>query len=149
MTAVPEKRDIDGADDIVHLLRAFYGRCFTDELLGPIFVDVAQLDLETHLPVMRDFWMTVLFRTATYRRNLLAVHATLHERAPLTAKHLDRWLSLWTQTAREEFAGDITEMAVVQAQRITWSLARRLKGESASELTTITRDELVKPLSGS
>ena len=139
-------RDIEGADDIVTLLRAFYGRCFEDDLLGPIFVDVAQLDLEAHLPVMVDFWMTVLFRTGDYKRNLLKVHTDLHERAPLTNKHLDRWLLLWTQTSRYLYAGETTEMAITQAQRITWSLARRLNGDSASELTTITRGDLVKPL---
>ena len=139
-------RDIEGADDIVTLLRDFYGLCFTDDLLGPIFVDVAQLDLEAHLPVMVDFWMTVLFRTGAYKRNLLKVHTDLHERAPLTNEHLDRWLLLWTQTTRDLFAGGITEMAITQAQRITWSLARRLNGASASELTTITRGELIKPL---
>ena len=111
-------------------------------------MDVAQLDLEAHLPVMTDFWMTVLFRTGEYRRNLLKVHVDLHERAPLTALHLDRWLSLWTQTTRAEFAGDVAEMAVTQAQRITWSLERRLHGHMASELTTVTCGELVKPLPG-
>lgn len=139
-------RDIQGADDIVALLRDFYGRCFKDDLLGPVFVDVAHLDLEAHLPIMTDFWMTVLFRTATYKRNLLKVHTDLHERVPLTPELLDRWLALWTQTSRELFAGEVTEMAITQAQRITWSLARRLNGDSASELTTITRGDLVKPL---
>lgn len=148
MTAAQEKGDIQGADDIVHLLRTFYARCFEDDLLGLIFVDVAQLDLEAHLPVMTDFWMTVLFRTGKYRRNLLKVHVDLHERAPLTAGHLDRWLSLWTETTRAEFAGDVAEMAVTQAQRITWSLGRRLNGDIASEFTTVTRGELVKPLPG-
>jgi hypothetical protein len=31
---------------------------FTDELLGPAFLDSAEVDLEVHLPVMCDFWQT-------------------------------------------------------------------------------------------
>ncbi len=137
--------DIAEADDVVVLLRAFYGRCFADDLLGPVFVDVAHLDLESHLPIMVDFWMTVLFRTGHYDRNLLKVHADLHERAPLTPQLLDRWLSLWTQTSRELYTGEVVERAITQAERITWSLARRLNGESASQLTTVIRGDLVKP----
>ena len=137
-------KDVGGRLEVERLLREFYGRCFVDDLLGPVFVEVAQLDLEGHLPVMVDFWMTVLFRTGDYKRNLLQVHVDLHERTPLTAAHLDRWLVLWEQTVRELFAGEVADAAIVQARRITWSLARRLNGESASELTTITRGALVK-----
>ncbi|MGH3782975.1 MAG: hypothetical protein ACRDRO_20720, partial [Pseudonocardiaceae bacterium] len=40
-----------------------------DDSLGPIFVDIAQLDLAAHLPVMCDFWETVLLRAGLYHRN--------------------------------------------------------------------------------
>jgi len=32
-----------------------FRRAFADELLEPVFIDVAQLDLDAHLPVMCDF----------------------------------------------------------------------------------------------
>lgn len=139
-------RDIEAPADIERLLRDFYGQCFTDDLLGPIFVDVARLDLEAHLPVMVDFWMTVLFRTGAYKRNLLQVHVDLHGRAPLTPAHLDRWLDLWVRTVEKDFSGEVADLAVTQAQRITWSMSRRLNGESGSELRTIQRRDLAKAL---
>ena len=37
--------DITTRADCEQLVRAFYSRAFLDELLGPIFVDVAKLDL--------------------------------------------------------------------------------------------------------
>lgn len=141
-----QSANISGASDIEQLLRDFYGRCFEDDLLGPIFIDVARLDLEAHLPVMVDFWMTVLFRTGDYKRNLLQVHSDLHERAPLTPAHLDRWLDLWVHTVEAAFSGEVATMAITQARRISWSLSRRLNGESGSELMTIQRRELVKEL---
>ncbi len=104
-----------------------------------MFVDVARLDLDAHLPVMVDFWMTVLFRTGAYRRNLLQVHVDLNERTPLTPAHLDRWRELWEQTVRDRHAGEVAELAVTQADRIADSLGRRLNGASPSDLTTITR----------
>mgnify|MGYP003520032605 CR=1 FL=1 len=44
--------DIASRDDISTLVVAFYGRAFEDDLLGPVFVDVAQLDLDAHLLVV-------------------------------------------------------------------------------------------------
>jgi hemoglobin len=56
------------------------------------------MDLDAHLPVMCDFWKTVLFRAGLYRRNTLQVHADLHAATPLRAGHFARWLALWTAT---------------------------------------------------
>lgn len=122
----PAQHDLADRDDIVALLRDFYGRAFRDELLGPVFVDVARLDLEAHLPVMCDFWQTVLFRAGTYRGNALQPHLRLHARAHLTAAHFDRWLALWCATVDERHVGAKAELAKVQAARIAGSMNRRI-----------------------
>jgi hemoglobin len=121
----PGRRDIAGRDDIAALLKDFYGRAFRDELLGRLFVDVARMDLDAHLPFMCDFWQTVLFRTGSYRRNALEPHRRLHERAPLSPAHFDRWLSLWCATVDQRHAGPRAEFAKVQATRIAGSMSRR------------------------
>ncbi len=54
------RRDIADHEDVAGLVTAFYQRAFVDDILGPIVVDVAQMDLPAHLPVMCDFWETVL-----------------------------------------------------------------------------------------
>ena len=79
----------------------FYRRVFTDELLGPVFVDVARVDLAVHLPVMCDFWQTVLLHAGLYRRNALRPHVDLTARIELSPAHFTRWLSLWTATVDE------------------------------------------------
>ncbi len=137
-------RDLAGRDDVLALVTEFYGRAFEDRVLGPIFRDVARLDLATHLPVIADFWATVLFRAGTYRRNLLRVHLDLHERFPLTAAHFTRWLALWTDTVDGLFAGEKADLAKSQAERIAWSLVRRLRRGDASELVTIRRRDEVE-----
>ncbi|MFI9011158.1 group III truncated hemoglobin [Actinosynnema sp. NPDC053489] len=130
-------RDLTGRDDVLAVVTEFYRRAFADGVLGPIFRDVARLDLAAHLPVIADFWDTVLFRAGTYRRNLLRVHADLHEEFPLTAAHFARWLALWARTVDELFAGEKADLAKAQAVRIARSLVRRLRHEDASELNTI------------
>ncbi len=133
--------DLRDRDDVHLLVSEFYRRAFADDLLGPIFTDVAQMDLEHHLPIICDFWETVLFRAGLYRRNALALHVSLNARAPLGAEHFERWLALWTNTVDQHFAGEKAELAKVQAGRIAGSIHRRLQGGSGSEFETINTRE--------
>ncbi|QQQ80232.1 group III truncated hemoglobin [Saccharothrix sp. 6-C] len=137
-------RDLAGREDALALVTEFYRRAFDDGLLGPVFRDVARLDLPAHLPVIADFWATVLFRAGTYRRNLLRVHLDLHERFPLTSAHFTRWLALWAATVDDLFTGEKADLAKSQAERIAWSMIRRLRREDASELVTIRRRDEVE-----
>lgn len=105
----------------------FYRRAFADPLLGPIFTDVAQMDLDAHLPVMCDFWETVLFRAGLYRGNAFNVHLILHRQEPLTPEHFQRWLEIWEVTVAEFFTGPIAALAVVQAGRIAGGISQRLE----------------------
>lgn len=136
MTAAP-RRDIADREDIAGLVTAFYRRAFADDILGTIFVDVAQMDLSAHLPVMCDFWETVLLRAGLYHRNALRPHVELNTKVELTAAHFARWLDLWTATVDERHTGARAELAKVQAARIAGSLTRRLRGQPATELVTI------------
>jgi hemoglobin len=139
MTAGPVRRDIADREDIAALVTAFYRRAFADDIFGPIFVDVAQMDLPAHLPVMCDFWESVLLRAGLYHRNALAPHRELNSRVELTAAHFARWLDLWTTTVDERHTGEKAELAKVQATRIAGSLTRRLRGQPPTELVTIRR----------
>jgi hemoglobin len=141
---VTATRDLADREDALAVVTAFYRRAFDDGLLGPLFRGVAGFDLAAHLPVMADFWATVLFRAGTYRRNLLRVHVDLHERSPLAAAHFTRWLALWSDTVDDLFAGEKADLAKSQAERIAWSMIRRLHREDASELVTIRRRDDVE-----
>ncbi|WP_427018545.1 group III truncated hemoglobin [Pseudarthrobacter sp. P1] len=137
--AVDGRVDIAGRDDVLLLVQTFYGKAFNDPLLGHVFTEVAHLDLARHLPIMADFWQTVLFRAGLYKRNALEVHFALNATEPLTLEHFNRWLALWNGTVDELFAGEKAELAKVQAHRIAGSMHRRVSGRSASSFDTITR----------
>ncbi len=134
-------QDLANRDDVERLVVTFYETAFRDPLIGPIFTDVAHMDLAAHLPIMGDFWETVLFRTGAYRRNALQVHVALHARHPLTGEHFARWLELWDGTVDALFAGPIAERAKLQAARIAGSMERRLAGRSGSAFETLSRHE--------
>ena len=139
-------RDIAGRDDIAVMVRAFYETAFEDPLLGPVFVDVAHMDLDAHMPIICDFWEAALFTPGIYRRNALQVHVDLHAKAHLTAEHFGRWVDLWHATVDAHFTGDVADRAKEQGSRIAWSMSRRLMGESGSEFVTITRPTLADVL---
>ncbi|MFE5672067.1 group III truncated hemoglobin [Agromyces sp. NPDC056523] len=131
--------DLANRGDVEQLVVAFYETAFRDPLIGPIFTDVARMDLAAHLPIMCDFWETVLFRSGAYRRNALQVHVALHARHPLADEHFTRWLELWDATVDAHFAGPVADRAKLQAARIAGSMRRRLAGRSGSAFETVAR----------
>lgn len=110
--------DLTGRDDVELLLRDFYGRVFADDLLRHVFVDVVQMDLEQHLPVIVGFWEKVLFNVGSYDGRVMDVHRRVHHRVPLTGKHFSRWLELWRESLDAGFSGPVTEQADAHARRM-------------------------------
>jgi hemoglobin len=127
-------RDLAGRGDIEALLRRFYGKALHDDMLAEPFAEIRARGLESHLPVMCDFWETLLLRTGRYRRNALHAHQYVHHRVPLSADHFLRWLTLWDTTVDQMYRGPLAEHAKIQAARIAASLHRRLTGSHAPEL---------------
>jgi len=121
-------RDIEDPDDCERLVRAFYGRALTDPLIGYLFVDVARLDLEAHVPVIASFWSTILLGTQSYGGGAFAPHAALDAKSPLRWGHFERWLTLWRETVDELFAGERAELAKAHAERVAAAFQRRLAG---------------------
>jgi len=126
--------DLADRDDVEMLLRHFYGRVFADDVLAEPFSELRGQGLESHLPVMCDFWETVLFRAGLYRGNALIVHRQLDLRHPLYARHFTRWLELWGATVDEMYDGPAATRAKVQAGRIANAMHRRLRGSGAGDI---------------
>ncbi|HEX6388220.1 MAG TPA: group III truncated hemoglobin [Solirubrobacteraceae bacterium] len=122
--------DIADRADIERLVRAFYADAMADPMIGYLFTDVAQLDLEVHVPVITDFWETVLLGSGAYRGGAFAPHARLDARSPLRDGHFRRWVALWAQTVDAHFAGPVAETAKAHAQRVARAFSRRLQGLS-------------------
>lgn len=115
------ERDIENRDDIDLLMREFYATAISDETIGFIFTDVAKLDLEHHLPIIGDFWETMLFQTGAYARhgrNPLQVHGELARKTPLLFEHFERWLEIFTDAVDANFAGERADFIKMRARAI-------------------------------
>ena len=125
------KKDIESRSDVDALMRLFYSRAINDEIIGYIFTDVAKLDLEHHLPIIGDFWETLLFQTNNYSRhgrNPLEVHGALAEKTPLEPQHFRRWLEIFNQSVDELFSGERAEFAKLRASAIANRMLNYVSG---------------------
>src|SRR5438874_29775 len=95
--------DITDRRDVAYLVNVFYDRVRDDDILGPIFDDIAHVDWATHLPRMYDFWESVLFARGTFKGAPLVVHRALARRTPLTAAAFDASTSSELARIRSEY----------------------------------------------
>ena len=115
------KQDIRDRADIDLLMRAFYSKVMADDVIGYIFTEVAKLDLDRHIPVIGDFWETLLFRTGDYGRhgrNPLMVHDELNDKTPLLPEHFERWLEIFEESVDELFDGEAAGFIKMRAKQI-------------------------------
>lgn len=120
------KRDIETREDIANLMRTFYGSMFKDEVMGPIFIDVAKMDLEAHIPVMCDFWELQLFQKPGYRGGMMMHHFRLNMQIPLEHHHFMRWMDYWETTLDELFDGPRATWAKTVAARVARNMSQRI-----------------------
>lgn len=119
--------DITTRADCEQLVRAFYGAAFEDELLGPIFRDVAKLDLESHVPRFTSFWETVLLGARSYGGGAFVPHYELDQQVPLTRELFARWVLLWSSTVDALFVGPVADDAKLRARRVAAAFGQRLE----------------------
>jgi len=118
--------DIRNEVDIRFLVDQFYIQAKTDPLLAPVFNQWIGEDWSKHLPIMYSFWNNVLFHQGGYKGNPMQVHQRIHQKNPLSAKHFERWLALWTTTGRKHFAGPQVENLIERAESIAQIMQQKL-----------------------
>lgn len=72
-----QKQKLNNREAIELLVHTFYLKVKQDELLAPIFNNVEYFSWDTHIPIMVNFWETLLLDTATYKGNTMQKHIEL------------------------------------------------------------------------
>jgi len=103
------KKEIQERSDIDFILKTFYLKLFADDRIAYLFIDVAKLDLETHLPHLADFWESVIFDKNDYAKNVMFIHMDLHKKSPLTAEHFQLWVNYFKETIDEHYTGELAQ----------------------------------------
>lgn len=119
--------DLDNPERIREFVEAFYAKLLRDERLAPIFLDVANIDLKKHLPLICSYWEKLLLGESDYRRHTMNIHRAVHGKRAFTAADFERWLDFFKTTVDERFAGEHAEKAKRTAAYIAFNMAKSLK----------------------
>ncbi|MBN2624158.1 MAG: group III truncated hemoglobin [Acidimicrobiales bacterium] len=122
-------RDLDSPDQIAELVRRFYGDVAQDDLLGPMFNDVAQVDWSEHLPKLTAFWCRVLLGMPGYAGNPFRAHMLVHAQRAFTPAHFERWLSLFHETLELGWTGPYADRAGEVADNVARVHSQQIIGQ--------------------
>jgi hemoglobin len=106
------------------LVHAFYAKVRLDPLLAPVFRARIE-DWGPHLERMCAFWSSVALLSGRYHGRPTEKHAAL----PIDARHFDRWLALFEETARELCPPAAATHFLECARRIAESLELSVAGQ--------------------
>lgn len=127
-------RDVETRGDLENLLTDFYTKVFSDDLIAFFFTEVEPLNMETHIPVIADFWEAVVFGKHSYRKNVMEIHQHISAKAQIEKKHLDRWVLLFTQTIDAHFEGPNATLMKQRATSIATLMQIKLGGHTITKL---------------
>lgn len=113
------KTDITSREDIKILVDRFYDKVKADELLGPVF---SHVDWPHHLPIMYNFWSSMMLGDQSYRGNPFQKHLPL----PIQTQHFDQWLKLFRETVQEHFSGEKADEILMRAESIAGIFQMRM-----------------------
>jgi hemoglobin len=126
--AIDATRDLVSRAEIHDLVVEFYREVVFDDLLAPIFDEVAEVDWSQHIPKLIDYWCRILLRERSYAGAVTATHRHLHGRQPVRIEHCDRWYVLWVRTVDSRWAGPTADRAISHAARLMAAMATRIFG---------------------
>ena len=120
-------RDLDSPEAIDFFVDKFYSRVKKDARLSAIFFGFAKIDLDLHLPHIRNYWRKLLLADPSYNRHTMNIHRDLNEKVNLRTSDFERWLVLFTETVDDEFLGPIATRAKRLARNIAINMQSSLK----------------------
>lgn len=120
-------KDIETREDLSKLLWAFYTSLLADPHISYIFTEVAEIDLEEHMPLLTDFWELSLFHTGSYKKNPLQIHLDLNNKERLTNEHFSIWLQHFNHTTDSLFTGINAEKIKTRAESIATVMKIKLQ----------------------
>lgn len=129
----PLAGDLDTPEEIAEMVRRFYQDVAQDDLLGPLFNDVAHVDWNEHLPKLTRFWCRALLGIEGYVGNPFRAHSLVNDKAPFTAAHFERWLDLFHDAIELGWTGPNAQRALDLAHNVARVHASQLIGHPESD----------------
>lgn len=123
-------RDLDTAGEIDEMVRRFYADVTQDDLLGPMFNEVARVNWSEHLPKLASFWRRALLGEPGYQGNPFRAHALVHAQRAFTPAHFERWLALFHESLELGWVGPYADRAGELADNVARVHGHQLLGRN-------------------
>jgi hemoglobin len=107
-------------------VKSFYEKLFADADIAYLFTEVANIQLDTHLPQLCDFWESILFDKNDYAKNVMTLHMDLHKKSPLNAKHFETWIRHLFETIDEQYEGALAQKMKDRANGIAYIMKTKV-----------------------
>jgi hemoglobin len=120
--------DLSTPTQVNYLVTSFYREVVFDDLLEPIFGEVAEVDWAEHIPRLIDYWCWILFASHPHPGAVARTHKELHALRAIEPAHCDRWFELWSRCIDEGWAGPYADRAKDHAATLMAGLAKRIFG---------------------
>lgn len=121
--------DLDDRAAIHDLVVHFYREVAFDDLLGPVFGEVAEVDWSEHIPRLIGYWCRVLLGHPSYDGRILTAHERVDAEQPFDGALFDRWYRLFVESVDSGWSGPFAERAKHHAGHMAGVISRRLTGE--------------------
>ena len=122
----PQADDLDNETSISIMVETFYARLLNDDLMAPLFLEVAEVDLHSHLPTISRYWQKMLLGDTRYQNNTMAKHRSIHGKAPFKPVHFEHWLQHFLDNLDTQFHGPYTEKARKIASNVIKNMKKQL-----------------------
>jgi hemoglobin len=109
------KTDIENRTAVELLVNSFYDRVNQNPVLSPIFNDVAKVQWADHLPVMYNFWASLLLGERGFSGNVMRKHLALSRVHTIGEAEFSEWIKLFCSTVDELFKEPKAEEAKTRA----------------------------------
>lgn len=120
--------DLETRADVHDLVVDFYREIVFDDLLEPVFDEVAEVDWAAHIPRLIDYWCRILFGSKDYVGQVTAVHRHLHGLEAIRPEHCNRWFTMWIAAIDRHGAGTTADHAKSHAASLMAGMAKHIFG---------------------
>lgn len=113
-------------EQIENVIKQFYAQVSTDDLLGPIFNDVTEVNWDEHIEQIVKFWNSIMLGIHEYSGNPMMQHILLNQQVKLEITHFTRWLKLFREAALSSLSEENAKIMIQRAELIAKSIKYRL-----------------------
>lgn len=124
-------RDIIDEEDVLEVMTRFYGKVAQDDLIGPMYNDVAKVDWSEHIPKTARFWNSILFGGTDYTGSPKLAHERVNAKRRFTHEMFQRWYELFSETVDNGWKGNNAETMKRKAKKSAIAISTMLIGTPA------------------